>query len=70
MEIRALEIDFDRNVLKVNGKMVKDRPVIVTLPGIQQTFPFSKLFNTEKFKNKEECDRLEVINKQEVKHDG
>lgn len=33
MEIRSVEIDFDNNILKINGEEVIDRPVIATLPG-------------------------------------
>ena len=42
-EIRSLEIDFDRDVLMINGKDVTDKPVIVTLPGPEDSFPYRKL---------------------------
>lgn len=57
MEIRKLEIDFDREILKINGKEVKDVPVIVTLPG-SENYNFQKLFNSELFPKK--CDVLNV----------
>lgn len=64
MEIRALEIDFDRNILRINGKDIKSDAVIVTLPGREEGLPIRKLFNPELATgNKEECDRLEVIYK-------
>lgn len=60
MEIRSLEIDFDTNVLKINGKEVRDFPVIVTLPGLKG-YPFRKLFNPElAVGKKEECNTLEI----------
>ena len=31
--IRSLEIDFDKEILKINGQEVKERIVIVSLPG-------------------------------------
>lgn len=64
MEIRSLEIDFDRDILKINGKDIKSVAVIVTLPGAEEKFPVRKLFNPELATgNKEECDRLEVFYK-------
>lgn len=32
MEIRSLEVDIDKGILKINGQDV-DTPTIVTLPG-------------------------------------
>ena len=46
MEIRSLEIDFDKNILSINGKLVTDRPVIVNLPG-PDGWPLRKLYNSE-----------------------
>lgn len=63
MEIRKLEIDFDRDILKINGEPVTGKPVKVNLPG-PFGWPFRKLFNAELATgNPEECDRLEVIYK-------
>ena len=33
MEIRKLEIDFNKGILKINGKYYTDRIVVVSLPG-------------------------------------
>lgn len=63
MEIRKLEIDFDSDVLKINGQEIKEIPVIVTLPGPENDFPFRKLFNA-----KIESEKKEVIDKLEVSY--
>lgn len=61
MEIRNLEVDFDRGILRINGKEIKESPIIVTLPGPEDSFPYQKLFNPELVTGrKEECDRLTV----------
>lgn len=60
MEIRSLEVDIDRGILKINGKEVED-PTIVTLPG-PDGWLLSRAFNTEK-RNQEEFNRIEVIAK-------
>lgn len=61
MEIRSLEIDFDREILRINGKEVKGYPVIVILPGSEESFPYGKVFNNELATGrKEELDRLTV----------
>ncbi len=60
MRIRSLEIDLDKNILKINGREIKDIPVIVTLPR-SDGYHFAKLFNQELATGKkEECDKLEV----------
>lgn len=60
MRIRSLEIDLDKNILKINGKENKEIPVIVTLPR-SGSYRFAKLFNQELATGKkEECDKLEV----------
>lgn len=60
MEIRTLEINFDRNVLKINGNLISDKAIIVTLPG-PEGWKLSKLFNPElQTGAQEECDRLDV----------
>ena len=68
MEIRELEVDFDNDVLKINGENYMKRPIVVTLPG-PDGWPLKKLFNHEKVNGiPEECDELIVIlNKMEVK---
>ena len=61
IEIRSLEVDFDKGTLKINGDDYKGAPVIVTLPGPEDRFPYQKLFNPELATgHKEECDRLTV----------
>lgn len=45
MEIRSIRIDFDKDLLEINGKKV-EKPVIVTLPG-PYGWPIQKLFNPE-----------------------
>lgn len=45
MEIRSIKIDFDKDILKVNGKKV-EKSVIVTLPG-PDGWPIQKMFNPE-----------------------
>lgn len=45
MEIRSIRIDFDKDILEINGKKV-EKPVIVTLPG-PYGWPIQKLFNPE-----------------------
>lgn len=60
MEIRSVEIDFDNNILKINGEEVIDRPVIATLPGTDG-WNLKKLFNPRlSTGDPEECARLEV----------
>lgn len=61
MEIRSLEVDFDKGILRVNGNAITDRPVVVTLPGPEDRFPYQKLFNPELATgHKEECDKITV----------
>lgn len=60
MEVKTLEINFERDILKVNGLNIVDRPVIVTLPGVDG-WKKRKLFNAELATgNPEECDLLEA----------
>lgn len=60
MEIRSIEIDFDKNVLKINGEYFTDRPVIATLPG-SDGWDLKKLFNPRlSTGSPEECDKLEI----------
>lgn len=45
MFIRSLEVDIDRNILKINGREVQE-PVVVTFPG-PDGWPLQKLFNAD-----------------------
>lgn len=47
MEIRKLEIDFDKQILRINGEEFTDKPVIVALPG-PDDWPLAMLINPEK----------------------
>lgn len=47
MEIRKLEIDFNKGILKINGKDYTDRKVVVSLPG-ESGWPLAILFNPGK----------------------
>ena len=58
MEIRSLHIDFDNDILEINGKRF-EKATIVNLPG-GNGWDIQKLFNTQKFKAWKECDRLKV----------
>lgn len=45
MEIRSIKVDFDKDILEINGKKV-EKSVIVTLPG-HDGWPIQKMFNPE-----------------------
>ncbi len=61
IEIRRLEVDFDKGILKINGKELKEYPITVTLPGPEERFPYRRLFNPGLATgHKEECDRLTI----------
>lgn len=47
MEIRSIKVDFDKDILEINGKKV-EKSVIVTLPGPDE-WPIQKLFNPESY---------------------
>ena len=47
VEIRKLEIDFNKGILKINGKDYTDRKVVVSLPG-EGGWPLAILFNPGK----------------------
>lgn len=47
MEIRQLEIDLDKRILKINGEDFLEKPIVVNLPG-PEGWPLSMLANTEK----------------------
>lgn len=57
MEIHSIRIDFDKDILEINGKKV-EKPVIVTLPGPDE-WPIQKMFNPE-VKPCEEYGRITV----------
>lgn len=57
MEIRSIKIDFDKDILEINGKKA-EKPVIVTLPG-PDGWPTQKMFNPE-IKPYEEYGRITV----------
>lgn len=57
MEIRSIKIDFDKDILEINGKKA-EKPVIVTLPGLDG-WPIQKMFNPE-IKPYEEYGRITV----------
>lgn len=57
MEIRSIKIDFDKDILEINGKKA-EKPVIVTLPG-PDGWSIQKIFNPE-IKPYEEYGRITV----------
>ncbi len=40
MKMNAIEIDLQNNVLKIDGETVKNIPIIITLPGKEEKFPY------------------------------
>ena len=42
--IRSLEIDLDKEILKINGQKVTDESIIVALPG-PEGYKYKKAFN-------------------------
>lgn len=60
MEIRSLEIDIEKKILKINGKPFTKKAVIVNLPGLDE-WSLSFLVN-EQFASgiPEECAELTV----------
>lgn len=62
-QMNSLNVDLSKDELIINGKTVKDRPVIVTLPG-PDGWPVCKLYNPKLATGKqEECDKLTVTYK-------
>lgn len=57
-EIRSIHIDFDNNILEINGKPYK-RKTIVELPG-PDGWDIRKLFNGNENNAEEKNDRLNV----------
>ena len=57
-EIRSLEVDIDKGILKINGQDA-DTPTIVTLPG-PEGWPLQRLFalSTDALV---ECNRIDVV---------
>lgn len=67
VEIRQLEIDVEKRILKINGKPFTQEAVVVTLPGTDG-WPLSFLVNEQLASGvPEECAELTVVfnNKQE-----
>ena len=59
-QISSLDVDLSKDELIINGKAIKDRPVVVTLPG-PDGWPVCKLYNPKLATGKqEECDKLTV----------
>lgn len=56
--IRSIHIDLDKDILKINGEVVK-RKTIVSLPA-SDGFYFQKGFNFDENNPQEESDRLTV----------
>ena len=60
MEIRQLEIDVEKRILKINGKPFTQEAVVVTLPG-SENWPLSMLVNERLASGvPEECAKLTV----------
>lgn len=58
MEIRSINIDFDNNILEINGKPY-DKPAIVALPSKENGWNIYKYFAPNSIVvPREECDRL------------
>lgn len=58
MKIRSIKIDFDNNILEINGKPYK-RKTIVNLPA-SNGWKFKKLFNGDENNLSEKSDCLNV----------
>ena len=58
MEIRSIKIDFDNNVLEINGKPYKKKTIAI-LPG-SDGWSLRKLFNGDENNMDEKSDCLEV----------
>lgn len=58
MEIRSLKVDFDNNILEINGKPYKKKTTVL-LPA-SEGWKFSKLFNGNENNSGEKSDRLEI----------
>lgn len=54
-EIRSLEVDIDKEILRINGKEVKEK-VLVTLPG-PEGWPLQRIYNPEQAG---ECEKINV----------
>lgn len=58
--MKSIEIDFERSILKIDGKEITKKSIIVTLPG-EGGWPVQKLFNPHLAKeNPEACDKLVI----------
>lgn len=54
-EIRSLEVDIDKEILRINGEDMKEK-VLVTLPG-SDGWPLQRIYNPEQVR---ECKRIDV----------
>lgn len=54
-EIRSLEVDIDKEILRINGKEVKEK-ILVTLPG-PDGWPLQRIYNPEQLG---ECKKIDV----------
>lgn len=54
-EIRSLEVDIDKEILRINGKEVKEK-ILVTLPG-PEGWPLQRIYNPEQVG---ECKKIDV----------
>lgn len=58
--MKSIEIDFKRNILKIDGEAMTEKPIIVTLPG-EEDWSVQKLFNSHLVNGKPEaCDKLVI----------
>ena len=65
-EIQQLEIDFKKDILKINGKEVKNKRVLVSLPG-PEGWERKKIFNHNLTTgNPGECEILEITYKKDL----
>ncbi len=64
-EIQQLEIDFKKDILKINGKEVKNKSILVSLPG-PEGWERKKIFNHNLTTgNPGECEILEITYKKD-----
>lgn len=58
MEIKSIHIDFDNNILEINGEPYKKK-TIVSLPALDG-WKFRKLFNGDESNAEERSERITV----------
>ena len=59
MEIRSIHIDFDQNILEINGEPCK-KPMVVYLPSDSPDWETSKVFGLQENQVPESYDRIKV----------